>query len=68
MTKERFWSEDYSAGYYTEIIDNNKELTDVPNPKKNLLINEVVDVLNKLNDEKEQLAKENKKLQERNNR
>lgn len=48
---KRFWSEDYSVGYYTEIVDNDKELTDVPNPKKNLTIEEVVDLLNELNDE-----------------
>lgn len=66
MTEKRFWSEDYSVGYYTEIVDNKKELKDVPNPKKNLTIEEVVDNLNELNDENEQLAKENKELQQKN--
>jgi len=58
MTEKRFWSEDYSVGYYTEIVDNDKELEDVPNPKKNLLINEVVDLLNKLYEENQQLREE----------
>ena len=35
---KRFWSEDYSVGYYTEIVDNDKKLADVPNPKKNLTL------------------------------
>lgn len=47
---KRFWSDDYSVGYYTEIVDNNKELADVPNPKKNLTIEEVVDLLNEQNE------------------
>lgn len=56
MTKnKRFWSEYYSVGYYTEIIDNYKEFADVPNPKKNLTIEEAVDILNTLYDENEQL-------------
>ena len=33
---ERFWSEDYTVGYYTEVVDNEKILEDVPNPQKNL--------------------------------
>lgn len=45
MTK-RFWSEDYTVGYYTEVVDNEKILEDVPNPKKNLTIDELVDLLN----------------------
>ena len=49
---ERFWSEDYSVGYYTEVVDNEKILEDVPNPKKNLTIDELVDLLNKLYDGK----------------
>jgi len=53
MTEKRFWSEDYSVRYYTEIVDNEKELKDVPNPKKNLTIEEVVDTLNELAEEKE---------------
>ena len=48
----RFWSEDYSVGYYTEVVDNEKILEDVPNPKKNLTIDELVDLLNKLYDGK----------------
>lgn len=56
MTKnKRFWSEYYSVGYYTEIIDNYKKIADVPNPKKNLTIEEAVDILNTLYDENEQL-------------
>ena len=47
---ERFWSEDYTVGYYTEVVDNEKILEDVPNPKKNLTIDELVDLLNKLYD------------------
>lgn len=53
MTEKRFWSEDYSVGYYTEIVDNEKEFEDVPNSKKNLTIAEVVDTLNELYEEKE---------------
>jgi len=52
---KRFWSEYYNVGYYTEIVDNEKELKDVPNSKKNLTIGEAVDILN-------ELAEENKKL------
>ena len=48
---ERFWSEDYTVGYYTEVVDNEKILEDVPNPKKNLTIDELVDLLNKLYEE-----------------
>lgn len=48
MTKKRFWSEYYNVGYYTEIVDSEKELEDVPNPQKNLTIGEVIDLLNKL--------------------
>ena len=77
---KRFWSEYYSVGYYTEIVDNDKELADVPNPKKNLTIGEAVDLLNKLNNENKQLRndcsiliqsnqnyrKENEQLKEQN--
>ena len=59
MTEKRFWSEDYSVGYYTEIVDNNKELEDVPNPKKNLSIGEAVDLLNKLHEQNQDLKREN---------
>ena len=62
MTKKRFWSEDYSVGYYTEIVDNKKELKDVPNPKKNLTIEEVVDNLNELYEEVMDLRRENTKF------
>ena len=66
MTKnKRFWSEDYSVGYYTEIIDNSKKLADVPNPKKNLTIEENVDLLNKLYEENMELKADNKYLKER---
>lgn len=61
---KRFWSEYYSAGYYTEIVDNDKELTNVPNPKKNLTIKEAVDLLNELNDECEFLETENEALED----
>ena len=68
---KRFWSEDYSVGYYTEIVDNDKELADVPNPKKNLTIEEVVDLLNELNDENQRitslLQSERRELIEQNN-
>lgn len=46
MIKKRFQSDYYGVGYYTDIVDNEKELKDVPNPKKNLTIEEVVDKLN----------------------
>ena len=62
MTEKRFWSEDYSVRYYTEIVDNEKELKDVPNPKKNLTIEEVVDTLNELHEENKELKKENEEL------
>lgn len=62
MVEKRFWSEDYSVGYYTEIIDNDKELENIPNPKKNLTIEEVVNTLNKLNDENKELRLTNEKL------
>lgn len=53
---KRFRSEYYSVGYYTEIVDNEKELEDVPNPKKNLTIGEVVDTLNELHEENQRLT------------
>lgn len=56
MTEKRFISEDDCCGYYTEIIDNEKELDlSLYNPKKNLTIEELVDLLNKLSEENEQL-------------
>lgn len=52
MTEKRFINEDGCWGYYTEIIDNEKELDlSLPNPKKNLTINELVDLLNELHEE-----------------
>ena len=59
MTEKRFVSEDNCCGYYTEIIDNEKELDlSLHNPKKNLTIEELVDLLNALHEENEQLKKE----------
>ena len=47
MTKKRFRSDDDCAGYYTEIIDEEKELDlSLPNPKKNLTIEELLECLN----------------------
>jgi hypothetical protein len=62
MTEKRFWNEDYSVRYYTEIVDNDKELKDVPNPKKNLTIEEVVDLMNELAEENNDLKKANEIL------
>ena len=60
---ERFVSEDDCYGYYTEIIDNEKELDlSLPNPKKNLTIDELVDLMNELADENEWLKSEIQKL------
>ena len=64
MMEKRFWSKDYSAGYYTEIVDNDKELEEVPNPKKNLSIGEVVDLLNELAEEKKDLEEARSYYQE----
>jgi hypothetical protein len=56
MTAKRFHSEDNCCGYYTEIIDKQKELDlSLPNPKKNLTIEELVDLLNNLHEENEKL-------------
>ena len=56
MTKKRFISEDDCCGYYTEIIDNKKELDlSLYNPKKNLTIEELVDLLNELHEENRRL-------------
>ena len=47
MSEKRFTSKDYNTDYYTEIIDNEKELdTTIPNPSQRLLIGEAVDLLN----------------------
>ena len=44
-------SEDNCQGYYTEIIDNEKELDlSIYNPKKNLTIDELVELLNEQNE------------------
>ena len=52
MTQKRFVSEDDCCGYYTEIIDNEKELDfSLHNPKKNLTIEELVNLLNTLHEE-----------------
>lgn len=52
MTQKRFVSEDDCCGYYTEIIDKEKELDlSLHNPKKNLTIEELVDLLNNLHEE-----------------
>lgn len=47
MSEKRFTSKDYTVNYYTEIVDNEKELdTTIPNPSQRLLIGEAVDLLN----------------------
>lgn len=47
MIEKRFYSEYYPCEYYTEIVDNEKELDySLENPSKKLTINEVVDLLN----------------------
>ena len=59
MIGKRFCSEDYTVGYYTEIVDNEKVLDlNLDNPSKKLLINECVDVLNTLYEENQQLKLE----------
>ncbi len=59
MTKKRFRSDDDCAGYYTEIIDEEKELDlSLPNPKKNLTIEEVLECLNMQDMEIKALRKE----------
>ena len=56
MTDKRFVSEDNCCGYYTEVIDNEKELDlSIPNPKKNLTLKELVDLLNELHEENSML-------------
>lgn len=56
MTAKRFVSEDDCYGYYTEIIDNEKKLDlSLPNPRKNLTIEELVNILNILYEENQQL-------------
>lgn len=62
---KRFTSEDNCCGYYTEIIDNEKELDlSLYNPKKNLTIEELVDLLNELHEENRQLKKEVEELKQ----
>ena len=52
MSEKRFTSKDYTVDYYTEIIDNEKELdTTIDNPSQRLLIGEAVDLLNKQDNE-----------------
>ena len=64
MTEKRFTSEYDRCGYYTEIIDEQKELDlSLPNPKKNLTIEELVNLLNELNDEDERLKQRIKELE-----
>ena len=59
MTKKRFRSDDDCAGYYTEIIDEEKELDlSLPNPKKNLTIEELLECLNMQDVEIKALRKE----------
>ena len=59
MTKKRFRSDDDCAGYYTEIIDEEKELDlSLPNPKKNLTIEELLECLNMQDMEIKALRKE----------
>lgn len=59
MTKKRFRSDDGCAGYYTEIIDEEKELDlSLPNPKKNLTIEELLECLNMQDIEIKALRKE----------
>ena len=63
MSEERFTSKDYAVDYYTEIVDNEKELdTTIDNPSQRLLIGEAVDLLNKQDNEIKQLKKELEKL------
>lgn len=63
MTEKRFVSEDDCCGYYTEIIDNEKELDlSLHNPKKNLTIEELVNLLNELHKENMMLKEYNNKL------
>ena len=58
MTK-RFRSDDDCAGYYTEIIDEEKELDlSLPNPKKHLTIEELLECLNMQDMEIKALRKE----------
>lgn len=59
MNKKRFRSDDGCAGYYTEIIDEEKELDlSLPNPKKNLTIEELLECLNMQDMEIKALRKE----------
>ena len=59
MTKKRFRSDNDCAGYYTEIIDEEKELDlSLPNPKKNLTIEELLECLNMQDMEIKALRKE----------
>ena len=63
MSEKRFTSKDYTIDYYTEIVDNEKELDPtIPNPSQRLLIGEAVDLLNEQDREIKQLKKELGKL------
>lgn len=59
MTKKRFRSDDNCVGYYTEVIDEEKELDlSLTNPKKNLTIEELLERLNMQDMEIKALRKE----------
>lgn len=59
MSEKRFTSKDYDIDYYTEIVDNEKELDHtIPNPSQRLLIGEAVDLLNEQDQQIKQLKKE----------
>ena len=63
MSEKRFTSKDYNTDYYTEIVDNEKELdSTISNPSQRLLIGEAVDLLNKQDNEITQLKEENQTL------
>ena len=65
MTAKRFRNEDNCWGYYTEIIDEQKELDlSIPNPKKNLTIEELVDLLNDFDEHIKELKQEVELLRE----
>ena len=65
MSEKRFTSEDYGSDYYTEIVDNKKQLDHtLYNPSQRLNITEAVDLLNEQDDEISQLNEENFKLKQ----
>ena len=66
MSEKRFTSKDYTIDYYTEIVDNEKELDPtIPNPSQRLLIGEAVDLLNEQDREIKQLKKELKEMKDK---